>query len=171
MSSRTEQRVIVGIEDSVTGLQALRHGVAEARRRQATVYALRAWSGGTSMQLGAPPSWRVELAAAAAQLAQQAFVTALGGIPPDIEVRVVAVEETAGRALVTFADRDDDLLVVGDSQRPGLARLRSGRVARYCARHAVCPVLVVPPPALARIGRISARELTREVRRLVDVVP
>jgi nucleotide-binding universal stress UspA family protein len=171
MSSTKEQRVIIGIEDSVTGLQALRHGVAEARRRRATVYALRAWSGGTSMQLGVPPSWRVELAAASAQLARQAFVTALGGIPSEVEVRVVAVEEIAGRALVAFADRADDLLVVGDSQRAGLARLRSGRVARYCTRHAVCPVLVVPPPALARIGRISARELTREAQRLVNIPP
>jgi hypothetical protein len=44
----------------------------------------------------------------------------------------------------------DDLLVVGAGRRGALARLVSGKVSRYCLAHAECPVLAVPPSALAR---------------------
>jgi hypothetical protein len=46
------------------------------------------------------------------------------------------------------ADSDDDLLVVGSGRRGLRSRLVSGRVTRYCLRHAGCPVLAVPPAAL-----------------------
>jgi hypothetical protein len=39
---------------------------------------------------------------------------------------------------------------VGAGRRGALARLVSGKVSRYCLAHAECPVLAVPPPALAR---------------------
>jgi nucleotide-binding universal stress UspA family protein len=156
MDARHEPGVVIGLADSVTGLHALRRGVTEARRRGVAVYAVRAWQGAAA-----------ELSTLAMRLARQAFVTALGGIPPDLEVHILVVEQAVGRALVGFADREDDLLVVGDSQR----RIYSGHVARYCARHALCPVMVVPPPPLARIARVSGRRLTREARRFVEVAP
>jgi nucleotide-binding universal stress UspA family protein len=90
---------------------------------------------------------------------------ALGAVPTDVPVQVVAVNGAPGPALVDVAHRDDDMIVVGDAQRRGLRRLRSGRVARHCVRHAVCPVLVVPPPVLARA---SAADVTREAQRLID---
>lgn len=54
-----------------------------------------------------------------------------------------------GWILVTIAD-PDDLLVLGTSHRGMLAQMICGRVNRYCLAHARCPVLTVPPPALAR---------------------
>jgi nucleotide-binding universal stress UspA family protein len=158
-----ERRVIVGIQDSVAGLQALRRGVEEARRRGATVYLVRVLNSASRYPGGA--MWPVEPLAWATEHAQEALTKAFGGFPRDVEVRTVALEGAVGAALVGFADRDDDLLVVGDAQRPGLRRPWSGRVARHCARRSTCPVLVVPPPALSRV---DGRALTRQLRRLVD---
>jgi nucleotide-binding universal stress UspA family protein len=158
-----ERRVIVGIQHSVAGLQALRCGVAEARRRGATVYLARVLKSPAGYLGGV--AWRTELAVAAAEYAERVLVDTLGGIPRDVEVRTVALEGAAAPALVRFANGEDDLLVVGDAQRSGVRRLWSGHVARYCARWSTCPVLLVPPPALSRV---DSRTLTRELRRLVD---
>ena len=43
---------------------------------------------------------------------------------------------------------------MGAGRRGALARMAFARVARYCVARAQCPLLTVPPPALAR-------ELTR----------
>src|SRR5262245_12201681 len=43
-----------------------------------------------------------------------------------------------------------DLLVVGAGRRGRMARIWHGRVSRYCLAHALCPVITVPPPALAQ---------------------
>jgi hypothetical protein len=56
----------------------------------------------------------------------------------------------AGWVLVTAACLPGDLLVVGAGRRRAFARVISGKVTRYCLAHALCPVLAVPPPALAR---------------------
>jgi nucleotide-binding universal stress UspA family protein len=158
-----ERRVIVGVQDSVAGLQALRRGVAEARLRGATVYLVRVEASAGRYPDAAVPA--TELAVWAIEYVEQALAKALGGIPRDVEVRSVALEGAAAAALVCFANREDDLLVVGDAQRSGIGRLWSGRVARHCARRATCPVLVVPPPALSRL---DSHVPTRELRRLVD---
>jgi hypothetical protein len=55
----------------------------------------------------------------------------------------------AGYVLVRAACCPGDLLVVGTGRRGVLARVISGKVSRYCLAHARCPVLAVPPPALA----------------------
>lgn len=166
MGGERQRRVIVGVQDSVAGLQALRRGVEEARRRGATLYAIRTVNGAAGRYPGSA-MWQAEPTVWVAEFARETLVKAMGGIPADVEVRSVALEAAAGPGLVGFADRDDDLLVVGDAQRSGIRRLWSGRVAHYCISRATCPVLVVPPPALARVDR---RALTRDLRRLVNSV-
>jgi Universal stress protein family len=52
--------------------------------------------------------------------------------------------------LVNLGHRPDDVLVVGAGRRNALARLAFSKVSGYCVAHAQCPVLAVPPPALAR---------------------
>ena len=42
------------------------------------------------------------------------------------------------------------MLVVGAGRRGALARVIFSKVSRYCLAHARCPVLAIPPPALAR---------------------
>jgi nucleotide-binding universal stress UspA family protein len=165
MSNQASGRVVVGVHDCLAGLQALRCAVAEARRREVPLCAVRAWTIPYAGQGAGLRTWRQELVDDAALTTYGAFATALGGLPTDVEVRVLAPEGVPARALVELADRDDDLLVVGDCQRRGLRRLRSRSVARYCVVHALCPVLVVPPPALARL---SPHDLSREAQRFID---
>jgi nucleotide-binding universal stress UspA family protein len=165
MRSQGNARVIVGVHDCLAGLQALRCAVAEARRRATPLCAVRAWTFPYAGQAVGLRAWRQELVDEAAMIVYGAFTTALGGLPEDLDLRVVAPEGGPARALVELADRDDDLLVVGHCQRRGLRRVRSHSVARYCAGHAVCPVLVVPPPALARV---SPHDLSREAQRFID---
>ncbi len=165
MAAYEPRRVVIGVQDSVAGPNALRRGLAEARRRHGTVYAVRASRSRRPGRYLTPQARRVEQTIRAAQFALDMFVRAVGGIPPDVEVRVIAVDESAGPALVSFADREDDLLVVGDAQRRGIHRPRSGSVARHCARHAGCPVLVVPPPTLAKV---DSGDLVRAAQWLAD---
>ena len=160
MSGQQPPRVIIGAHDSVAGRQALRRGLAEARRRQATVHLVRAYP--AAGYLGADV--QVELAAAAAGYGLDLIREALGRLPDDLLIQAVGVQGAPGQALVGFADRDGDLLVVGDGQRHGWRRVWSGSVARTCVRRASCPVLVVPPPALART---SCGDLDREMRGLI----
>jgi Universal stress protein family len=50
------------------------------------------------------------------------------------------------------------VLVVGAGRRGALARMVFSKVGRYCLAHAQCPVLAIPPPALAhdlRHGRLA----------------
>ena len=55
------------------------------------------------------------------------------------------VEAPAATALVE-ASADADLLVVGRNRHARLAEMALGSVSHTCARHAACPVVVVPPP-------------------------
>lgn len=73
-----------------------------------------------------------------------------GQVPGDPLVQPQVERGPAGRVLVRVACLPGDLLVVGAGRRGALSRLVFSKVSRYCAAHAQCPVLAVPPPALAR---------------------
>jgi nucleotide-binding universal stress UspA family protein len=186
-------RVVVGVHTSLSGLHALRLAVAQARMRGAALHALRAWgplpadqpsqgawqpalglvrqpagtvAGAEADQPDSNPIGRPAPAAAAGALVDQAFAETMGGEPPDLPVRTVLVADLPAPALVDYACREGDLLVIG-AGRHGLPwRLRGSPVVRYCLRRAACPVLVVPPPPLTRAG--SPRALLRELRREID---
>jgi hypothetical protein len=72
------------------------------------------------------------------------------------------VRTPSGRTDVALQDHvtgDGDLLVVGAAT----SRWWGGGTVRGCVRGAGCPVVVVPPPAMARAGRVSGRRIAREV--------
>ncbi len=50
-----------------------------------------------------------------------------------------------------------DVLIVGAGSRGTLARAVFSRVSRYCLAHAQCPILAIPPPAIA--GELSNSRL------------
>lgn len=165
------RRVIVGVDGSVGSLRALRRAVAEARLRDAVVYSVFAWvpPGGEGMnrRVPCPPSltraWRDD----ATQRLTTAWEEALGGVPSDLEVWLLAVRGRAGDVLVGLADRPDDLLVVGAGRRGVLRRMVSGSVTRYCVARAGCGVLAVPPSPLEReVQHTFARR--RILRELTD---
>jgi len=161
MGGHSASRVIVGVQESIAGLRALRLAVAEARQRGAVLHAVRVRrpvppDSGSGMVLPSGDS-----VCQAQDEVFRAFATAMGRVPPDIEVFIVVRDGEPGAALTAHADRDDDLLVVGMGRRGLVRQLFSGSVARYCLSHAACPVLAVPPDQFA----MSARKLARALRR------
>jgi nucleotide-binding universal stress UspA family protein len=169
MDHRDTDRVVVGVGRSPGAYQALRYAVAEARKRSAPLVAVRAYISLAYSRglLGDDPAWAaVGEADAAAASAAYAFTEALGGVPDDVPVEIVARNGTVAWVLVSEADRDGDLLVIGGCGAPRLTRPRPLAIAAYCLHHAVCPVVVVPPPAMARsaathrLARALARDAT-----------
>jgi nucleotide-binding universal stress UspA family protein len=176
---------VVGVDTTLSGLHALRLAVTQARARGRALHAVRTWGPTSPDRQGQPDAGaagiglvrrpatasdglagRATHTALAAAILDRAFAETMGGEPPDVPVRTVLVPDLPGPVLVRYACRDDDLLVIGTGRRGLLRRLRGSPVVRYCLRHAVCPVLVVPPPPLARAG--SPRALLRELRREID---
>jgi len=163
-------RVIVGVHDSLPGLRALRRAVAEARKRECVLHAVRAWTAPASGYAPMLRVWALDCDDAAQQEICHAFDTAMGGLPGDLDMRFVTVQGLVGPALVEYARHDDDLLVVGVGRDGWWRRLFGRHTAAYCVRRAVCPVLVVPPDELSdRMTRTSFRQLNREAARLADL--
>jgi nucleotide-binding universal stress UspA family protein len=156
-------RVVVGVNDSLAGLQALRFAVAHARRFDVAVHAVRAWALNPPGMDPLTLQLRAQVAAEALASVGLAFADAMGGMPTDVSVEAVAAEGPAGPALVDYACLPGDLLVVGDGRRC-TRRIRGlGPAAHYCLRHARCPVVTVPAPEWANPATV--RRLTRDVRR------
>jgi nucleotide-binding universal stress UspA family protein len=77
-----------------------------------------------------------------------AFQTANGATPFDRLVTQVRIDEPGHQLAQYASDVEADLVVVGTSDRHGIARLLMGSVAQIVARLAPCPVLIVRPKAL-----------------------
>jgi nucleotide-binding universal stress UspA family protein len=150
-------RVVVGVGSSLAAYQALRYAVVEARRRHAELLAVRVYR---SIGYGQSPLPADCVADAARDVVEVAFAEALGGVPPDLSLRIIVREGHPARTLVATADRESDLIVIGGCGTRRLTRPRSTAIARFCAREAGCPVVIVPPNALARAAR--AERLARD---------
>jgi nucleotide-binding universal stress UspA family protein len=146
-------RVVVGVDGSVGSLQALRRAVTEARMRAVPLVAVIAWTAP-----GGEAAYRRTFDVQLKQLWEQgawerlarAWDEALGGIPEDVDVRQVAVRADAGKALVCVANDENDLMVIGAGRRSVWRRAFIPSVPRYCAAHARCAMLVVPPSPLSQ---------------------
>jgi nucleotide-binding universal stress UspA family protein len=167
MDERQDGRAIVGIAASIAGLQALRRAVEEARRRAVPLLAVRAWQFPATWHGPDATRWRQEIAEEARTELREAFDLAVGGQPAHVDVRPVIIQGPPHKVLVTQADRDGDLLVVGVHTRRHWG-FPTG-FGQYGRRHAACPVLLVPPPELATTGRpkVLARRLRRETQEYV----
>ncbi len=146
-------RVIVGTSGSPGSLRALRYAEDLARADDATLIPVLAWvpPGGDLADRRHPCGylrgiWKED----ACRRLRDALIAAWGEVPVDPPVWPVVQRGEAGWVLVSMACCPGDLLVVGAGRRGALARLVSGKVSRYCLAHAECPVLAVPPSALAR---------------------
>ena len=169
MGQSRKPQVVVGVDGTLASLEALRCAAAEARRRSADLSVVHALP--VSYAEPAMMSWT------GATLEQDAYHSlrlwvdeALGGPPAGLRVCLTVVEDGApGRALLRQTPGDDSLIVVGTSRRRRLGLRRHLAVGPYCARRAVCPVLVVPPTRMARelCGRRGPRWRSIE-RQLAD---
>jgi nucleotide-binding universal stress UspA family protein len=146
-------RIIVGASGSPGSLRALRYGEVLARAHEALLIPVIAWlpPGGDR---GVPdPSegylrqvWQDMVC----QRLREALTAVWGEVPDDPLVQPQIERGAAGWVLVSVACRGGDLLVLGAGRHGVLRRLVRRKVSRYCLAHAQCPVLIVPPDALAR---------------------
>jgi hypothetical protein len=89
------------------------------------------------------------------QRLRDALIAVWGEIPPGPLVQPLIARGPPGRVLVDLACHPGDVLIVGAGRRGTLARVAFSKVSRYCLAHAQCPILAIPPPALAREVRHS----------------
>ena len=154
----TITRVVVGVDDSVSGLAALSAAAQLAKSSGASLLAVRAWAlglprhGGRRLRRLRHPHVVLNFAgdeqcAAASMLTRNALRTAIGRMPADVGLRIVTPEGDPALWLVRLARDPGDVIVVGKDRDHLLRRLLHGSVSRYCIRYAVCPVLSVRGPA------------------------
>lgn len=147
-------RVIAGTAGSPGSLAALRYAEVLARAYGAVLVPVLAWTppGGERTDLLQPSGYlRQEWLDMAFQHMQEALLAVWGEIPATHHLVQPQVERgPAGWVLVSVARQPGDVLVIGAGRRGALRRMRGGRVSRYCAAHASCPVVMVPPPELTR---------------------
>jgi nucleotide-binding universal stress UspA family protein len=150
------RRVFAGVSGSPGSLQALRYAAGLARLHDSPLIPVLAWTppGGDLADRSGPSIYlRQVWKDAAWERLWNALDLAFGGAPAGVHVEPLVVRGEAGNVLVSVADEDDDLLVVGAGRRGLLGRMAACRVSRYCLAHSTCPVVAVPPPPLARLGR------------------
>ncbi|MGE5156245.1 MAG: universal stress protein [Betaproteobacteria bacterium] len=147
MNTTNSGRVVVGVDNTLAGYQALRFAVQQARQRGVPLIAVRAFARARFDSL----EWRIAITVQAEAEIDECFVDALGGRPTDIDIESVVEPGPAGRLLCVTANRADDMLVIGGStRRPAWRWFAPARTARRCAQSATCPVTVIPEPIMAR---------------------
>jgi nucleotide-binding universal stress UspA family protein len=136
------RRIIVGVSGSPGSLQALRHAADLARVHQAAL-ADRSHPSPYLRRLWRDAAW---------QRLRGAIDLAFGGVPQDVAFESDVVRGDPAHVLVGIACHPDDVLVIGAGRRGAVAHALSCRVSRYCLARAQCPVVAVPPPALALVS-------------------
>ena len=155
-------RVIVGACGSPGSIRALRYARLLAENSDALLIPVHAWlpPGGDMADRRAPnPVLRKVWQEAARQRLTESIEAAWGGEPDGVLMMPTVVRGPAGEVLVELADQPDDVIVIGAGRRGALARIGRVATARYCLGHARCPVLAVPPSALARYAGRWSRAL------------
>jgi nucleotide-binding universal stress UspA family protein len=145
-------RLIAGVSGSPGSLHALRYAESMARAHQAVLIPVLAWEppGGDHADRVQPTGeLRQQWHILACQRLRDALIAVWGEVPRDPLVEPHVERGPAGWVLVNLARRPGDVLIVGAGRRGTLARMTFSRVSPYCIAHAQCPVLAIPPPALA----------------------
>ncbi|MFD0918161.1 universal stress protein [Saccharopolyspora rosea] len=139
--------VVVGVDSSASAARALEFAAEEARRRQAVLHVVRAWSIRTAPRPADVPASVVPSMEQFQEAVRADTERIVAEHVPDrvtLDLRIHIVHSPSPQALLS-ASRGADLLVVGHRGRGGFAGLMLGSVAEQCVRHAACPVLVVRP--------------------------
>jgi len=140
---RAQGRIVVGVDGSEPSVRALRWAAEEAVLTGASVDVVTAWTFPEhAAPLGVVPDvpWPEELLPEAQRKLDELVADTLPDSP--VPVRTQVVRGGAGPVLVDAA-RGADLLVVGSRGRGALKELLLGSVSEYCARHALCAVVIV----------------------------
>lgn len=155
-------RVIVGACGSPGSVRALRYARMLAESSEALLVPVHAWlpPGGDLADRRAPnPMLRKVWQEAAQQRLTDSIEAAWGGEPDGVQLMPAVIRGSAGQVLVELANHLTDVIVVGAGRQGVLARIGHAGTSRYCLAHATCPVLAVPPSALARYAGRWSRAL------------
>ena len=137
-------RVVVGVDGSAAGRDAIEFAFREASRRSADLVAVHGWE--------VPASWFKDEAyldshrAEWEQLARLSVAEELAGWQQDFpEVRVTTIVEPARRPADALIEHSQDalLLVIGARGAGGIPGLHLGWTAHLLLQHAPCPLAVV----------------------------
>jgi nucleotide-binding universal stress UspA family protein len=142
-------RIVVGVDGSELGQAALEWAAEEARRRDAKLVVVHAWTFVPPAPIAEPGMLPIPAGDLAADLelernaAEVVLDEAIERVDTQrIEVEPRLVEDSAGEALVQEA-AGADLLVVGSHGHGAIAGVLLGSVSRYVEKHAPCEVKIV----------------------------
>jgi nucleotide-binding universal stress UspA family protein len=140
-------RVVVGVDGSEPSEAALRWAVADGAARKAVVQVVHAWDAPLlyGPVAGASGSDISAVESRARRLVDD-MVDRLGDAVESVEIETTVVAGGPASSLLDAAE-GADLVVVGRRGLGGFGRLLLGSVSEHVARHAACPVVVVPTPA------------------------
>jgi nucleotide-binding universal stress UspA family protein len=145
-------RIFAGISGSPGSVHALRQAAGLARHHDAILIPLHAWVPPDGdlherkhpclelRQLWEDDAW---------QRLWDTLDRAFGGLPAEPTTQPAVLRGKPATVLTGLARQPGDLLVIGTGRR-GPLWLPGGPVSRHCLAHAHCPVLAIPPPALAQ---------------------
>ena len=139
-------RIVVGVDGSAHGRQALRFALSEAALRGAEVDVVSSWAVPplASTGVGLIPAFdllRAELGDSARQVIAGELADAADAAA-GLEIEQHVAQGDAAGVLVEAA-AGADLLIVGSRGRGGVTGTVLGSVSRACLHHASCPVAVV----------------------------
>lgn len=142
--------VVVGVDGTDAGVEALRVGLREASLRNCAVEVVTCWQPDTwyGTAIGADPDDSL----ARARVAQEETVTTVLSDTTDrpmLSRRVI--QGPAGPTLTRLA-HNAEFLVVGTHHKNVVERSVLGSVSEHCVRHARCPVIVVPATESALVA-------------------
>jgi len=139
------KRIVVGVDGSEPGDEALREAVHLAKLEGAKLTVVNAWhvpgpAYGNAFALPMT-NLREEFESSAKSIVEKSMA-AVNGDADSVDIERIVEEGHAAKVLLDAA-ADADLLVVGCRGHGGFAELLLGSVSHECTRHAHCPVLVV----------------------------
>ncbi|HEX5116902.1 MAG TPA: universal stress protein [Pseudonocardiaceae bacterium] len=145
---RSAPPIVVGVDGSRFGQEALRWALAEAGRRDCSVRAVLVAHTAPVAAAGRPSMMGMAATVSAEQgqehlIRLQDTVLAVLGEQDDPRLSAGVLSGGVPETLCDLS-RDAQLLVVGSHGHGALFEAVLGSVARYCVRHASCPVVVIP---------------------------
>jgi nucleotide-binding universal stress UspA family protein len=132
--------IVVGVDGSPCGQEALQWAAQQARMTHASLRAVSSWRWPDVYGYVPMPS-DIDWEKAAGEVLATS-VEAIGSDFPDVHVDLRLREGHPAQLLVEEA-QDASLLVVGSRGHGAFAGMLLGSVSQHCVSHASCPVVVV----------------------------
>ena len=148
------ERIVVGVDGSEPSRAALRWALTEAALRHTTLEAVHGWEVPVvyGPVIGAFPYDTKAVETGARELLDELVDEALATVDaPGVTVERTAVPGGAAARLLDAAEHAA-LVVIGRRGLGGFGRLLLGSVSEHVARHAPCPVVVLPPSPAPTAG-------------------